>query len=59
MREGFGELLRGHLLPTPAGQQHEPAAALKSQCDALSGIDDGSADAIDEALGWRVAVRLR
>jgi hypothetical protein len=51
MREGFGELLRGDLLPTPAGHEHEPAAALKSQCDALSGIDDGFADAIDEALG--------
>ena len=51
VREGLGELLRSDLLPTPACQKHEPAAAVKSQCDALSGSDDGFADAIDEALG--------
>src|SRR5829696_10446922 len=31
MREGLGQLFRGDLLPTPAGQEHEPAAAVKGQ----------------------------
>ena len=35
------------LFPTPAGQEDEPAAAIKSQRDVLPDMGDGLVDALE------------